>query len=162
MHYFYDGLRSTIVHQLKMYHQKNPNNIHVSNNETSQKFFGARIQFLDGYKSLSIRLPSLSASESKQVIDSIGTIAGPLRSGGQSIETIGPTLGVQLLQTTLKSLFVAFFCVAIYISIRFDRRFSFFALLAFPSWLPTLPSCHLTAINIIEILARTSTCQRNS
>ncbi len=106
------------------------NNISISQNESSQKFFGARVQFLDEYNSLSIRVPSLSASESKNLIQSLVNIAGPFKSGGQYIETIGPTLGAQLLKTTLISLFAAFSCVAFYISIRFDKKFSFLAILA--------------------------------
>ncbi len=106
------------------------NKINFSEKEAKQKNISARVQFLDGYKSLLIRMPSLSASESKKVVDSMVNIAGPFEEGGQSIETIGPTLGAKLLKTTLISLLVAFSCVAIYISIRFDRRFSFFALLA--------------------------------
>ncbi|KGG15082.1 MULTISPECIES: protein translocase subunit SecF [unclassified Prochlorococcus] len=101
-----------------------------SNNDSSKKFLGARIQFLDEYKSLSVRLPSLSASESKSVIESISNVAGPFVIEGQSVETIGPALGAKLLKTTLVSLLAAFSCVALYISLRFDRRFSFFALLA--------------------------------
>ncbi len=106
------------------------NKINLSNNESSQKLFGARVQLLDEYKSLSIRVPSLSATESKNVIQSLENIVGPLKSGGQYVETIGPTLGAQLLKTTLISLLAAFSCVALYISIRFDKKFSFYALLA--------------------------------
>ncbi len=105
-------------------------NLSLSKNELSQKFFGARVQLLDDYNSLSIRVPFLSASESKVVIESIENVAGPFKAGGQYIENIGPTLGPQLLKTTLISLFAAFACVAFYISIRFDKKFSFYALLA--------------------------------
>ncbi|WP_269623127.1 protein translocase subunit SecF [Prochlorococcus marinus] len=95
-----------------------------------QKLDGARIQFLDGYKSLLIRTPTLSAFESKKVIDSVVNIAGPFDEGGQSIETIGPTLGKKLLRTSLISLLVAFLLISTYISIRFDRKYAFLALLA--------------------------------
>ncbi len=105
-------------------------NIDFSNKETNQKMASARVQFLDGYKSILIRVPSIAASESKAIVESIVNDIGPFEDGGLSIETIGPTLGSKLLKTTLVSLLVAFSCVAIYISIRFDRKFSFFALLA--------------------------------
>ena len=75
-------------------------------------------------------MPALSASESENVIDALVNIAGPFEPGGQSVETIGPTLGAKLLRTTLISLLAAFAGVAIYISIRFDKEFSFYALLA--------------------------------
>ncbi len=106
------------------------NEINFSKKETKQKIYSSRIQFLDGYKSVLIRMPTLSALESKKVVESMIDVAGPFEEGGQSIETIGPTLGVKLLKTTLTSLLVAFSCVAIYISVRFDRKFSLYAILA--------------------------------
>ena len=106
------------------------NNIEFLDKETNQKMLSARIQLLDGYKSILIRVPTISALESETIVDSIVNVVGPAENGGLSIETIGPTLGAQLLKTTFVSLLVAFSCVAIYISVRFDRKFSFFALLA--------------------------------
>ncbi len=102
----------------------------LEENKNPKKVSEARIQLLDGYKSLLIRLPAISPSESQSVIDSIENVAGPFDPSGKSIETIGPTLGLELLKTTLFSLLVAFSGVAIYISIRFDKEFSFYALLA--------------------------------
>ena len=106
------------------------NNISFSDKQQARKIAAAKVQFLDEYKSLLIRLPSLSPSVSQTVIKSIKNIAGPYEIDGQSIETIGPTLGSELLRTSLKSLFIAFIGVALYISIRFDRRLSVYALLA--------------------------------
>ena len=106
------------------------NNISFSDKQQGRKIAAAKVQFLDEYKSLLIRLPSLSPSVSQTVIKSIKNIAGPYEIDGQSIETIGPTLGSELLRTSLKSLFIAFIGVALYISIRFDRRLSVYALLA--------------------------------
>ena len=59
------------------------------------------MQFLDGEKSLLLRLPALSSTESDMVLKSMINIVGPVELGGQSIEIIGPTLGAQLLRTTL-------------------------------------------------------------
>ncbi len=106
------------------------NNINFADKETNQKMLSSRIQLLDGYKSILIRVPSISALESKTIVKSMVNVIGPFEDGGLSIETIGPTLGEKLLKTTLLSLLVAFSCVAIYISIRFDRKFSLLALLA--------------------------------
>ena len=89
-----------------------------------------QIKFLDGYKSLVLRLPFLSASQGQSVIEAVTPIAGPFESGGLSVETIGPSLGAQLLKSSLVSLIVAFTGIAIYISFRFDRRFASLALLA--------------------------------
>ncbi len=106
------------------------NDIELPNTQNSKKLFGARVQFLDGDKSLLLRLPALLSTESDLVLQAMIDIVGPVESGGQSIETIGPTLGAQLLRTTLISLLVAFSGVAIYISFRFDRKFSLYALFA--------------------------------
>jgi len=90
----------------------------------------ARIQLLDSGKSLVARLPFLSASQAKQVTSVLSSIAGPFEKGGESIDTIGPSLGKQLLRSSIISLLVAFAGISIYISIRYDRRYAFLALLA--------------------------------
>ncbi len=91
---------------------------------------GARVQLLDRGKSLVLRLPFLSASQSKEVITAVSLIAGPFQNGGQSIDTIGPSLGGQLLKSSLISLLVAFTGIAFYISVRYDKRFALLALTA--------------------------------
>ena len=50
--------------------------------------------------------------------------------GGQSVDTIGPSLGGQLLRSSLISLLVAFAGIALYISIRYDGRYAVLALVA--------------------------------
>ncbi len=90
----------------------------------------SRIQSLDSSKTLLIRLPFLSASQAQDVIKNLEPIVGPFELGTQSIDTIGPSLGSQLLRSSLVSLLAAFLCIAIYISYRFDRRFSFLAIIA--------------------------------
>ncbi len=90
----------------------------------------ARVQSLDGYKSILVRLPFLTASQAKTLVNALEPLVGPLDSGGQSVDTIGPTLGAQLLKSSLLSLLVAFAGIALYISYRFDRVFAFLALVA--------------------------------
>ncbi len=97
---------------------------------TSITTSNTKIQLLDNSKSLVIRLPFLTSSQSKLVLDSMASEVGPLEAGGASIDTIGPSLGARLLKSSLISLLVAFSCIAIYISIRFDRKYAFLALLA--------------------------------
>ena len=46
------------------------------------------------------------------------------------MEIIGPSLGKQLLKSSLISLLFAFFGIALYINFRYDRRYSFLALFA--------------------------------
>ncbi len=54
---------------------------------------GSRVQLLDRGKSIVLRLPFLSASQSKDVIEAVSLVAGPFLKGGQSVATIGPSLG---------------------------------------------------------------------
>ena len=90
----------------------------------------ARVQLLDGAQSLVLRLPTLSAPQSQAVIEAITPVAGPFLPQGQSVDTIGPSLGSQLLTSSLISLLVAFAAIAIYISVRYDGRYAVLALLA--------------------------------
>ena len=89
-----------------------------------------RVQLLDAGQSLLLRLPTLSAAQGQAVIQAVEPVAGPFRDGGQSVDTIGPSLGRQLLQSSLVSLLVAFAGIAVYISFRYDRRYAFLALVA--------------------------------
>ena len=90
----------------------------------------ARVQLLDRGQSVVLRLPALTASQGQAVVQALEPVAGPFVAGGQSVDTIGPSLGVQLLRSSLISLLVAFTGIAIYITIRYDRRFAFLALVA--------------------------------
>ena len=89
-----------------------------------------RVQLLDAGQSLVLRLPTLSAAQGQTVIQAVEPVAGPFKDGGQSVDTIGPSLGRQLLQSSLVSLLVAFAGIAVYISFRYDRRYAFLALVA--------------------------------
>ena len=89
-----------------------------------------RVQLLDAGQSLLLRLPTLSAAQGQAVIQAVEPVAGPFKDGGQSVDTIEPSLGRQLLQSSLVSLLVAFAGIAVYISFRYDRRYAFLALVA--------------------------------
>ena len=102
----------------------------VDKNSPSPNLSGSKVQFLDDSKSLLLRLPFLSAKQGKKVIEAMDPLVGPFETGGQSIDTIGPTLGSQLLKSSLISLFVALIGIASYISIRFDKKFAVLALIA--------------------------------
>lgn len=94
------------------------------------KLSATRVQLLDGGESLVLRLPTLSAAQGQGVITGLAEVAGPFVDGGQSVDTIGPSLGSQLLRSSLVSLLVAFAGIAAYITIRYDGRFAFLALVA--------------------------------
>ena len=89
-----------------------------------------RVQLLDGGQSLSLRLPTLTAGQGQAVIRGVEPLAGPFIEGGQAVDTIGPSLGGQLLRSSLISLLVAFSGIAVYISFRYDRRYALLALVA--------------------------------
>ena len=89
-----------------------------------------RVQLLDGGESLLLRLPTLSAAQGQTLIAAVEPLAGPFVAGGQAVDTIGPSLGRQLLRTTLISLLAAFAGIAVYISFRYDGRYAVLALVA--------------------------------
>ena len=96
--------------------------------EQAPSLSSAKVQQLDGGQTLVIRLPVLAADQSQAVIAGIDRLAGPLKTTGISVNTIGPTLGSQLLQGSLVSLLVSFAAIALYITFRYDRVFAFLAI----------------------------------
>ncbi len=97
---------------------------------TSPNLARSQIQLLDNSKLISIRLPFLSASQSESVVAEVKKSFGPFINENTSVEIIGPSLGKQLLKSSLISLFFAFIGIALYINFRYDRRYSFLALFA--------------------------------
>jgi len=97
--------------------------------EPAPTLAGAAVQLLDGGRSLVLRLPSLSPVQAETLLKSLNTQIGNTVAGGLSIETIGPTLGSQLLRASLVSLLVSFVGISIYISFRYDRLYALLALL---------------------------------
>ncbi len=119
------------------------NTIEISNNivalknkdknfssENSPNLTRSQIQLLDNSKLISIRLPFLSAPQSDAVVSEVKNSFGPFINENTSVQIIGPSLGKQLLTSSLISLSVAFLGIALYINFRYDRRYSFLALLA--------------------------------
>ncbi len=107
---------------------KNQDKNFSSNN--SPNLNRSQIQLLDNSKSISIRLPFLSAAQSESVVSEVNKSFGPFINENTSVEIIGPSLGKQLLKSSLISLFFAFLGIALYINFRYDRRYSFLALFA--------------------------------
>jgi preprotein translocase subunit SecF len=87
------------------------------------------VQVLDKGASLMLRLPALSPDQSAAVIASIEKAYGPLKSAGTSVDTIGPTLGDQLLRGSILSLLVSFAAISAYITFMYSGVFAFLALL---------------------------------
>jgi preprotein translocase subunit SecF len=89
----------------------------------------AGVQLLDQGRTVLLRLPSLSPEQSQAVLEGLKPTLGALEPGGVSIDTIGPTLGGQLLRSSLVSLLVSFVGISLYISFRYDRIYAVLALL---------------------------------
>ena len=87
------------------------------------------VQVLDQGQSLVLRLPTLAPAQGTAVVTDLNALVGPLQDSGTGVDTIGPTLGAQLLQNSVVSLGVSFAAIAVYIAFRYDRVFSFLALL---------------------------------
>ena len=98
--------------------------------KSSPNLTSSQIQLLDNSKLVSIRLPFLSANQSEVVVDEVKKSFGPFINENTSVEIIGPSLGKQLLKSSLISLSFAFIGIALYINFRYDRRYSFLALFA--------------------------------
>jgi preprotein translocase subunit SecF len=87
------------------------------------------VQVLDQGRSLVLRLPDLNPEQAAVVVAEVQVAAGPLKASATSVNTIGPTLGDQLLKGSLISLLVSFAAIAAYITVRYDRIFAGLALL---------------------------------
>jgi preprotein translocase subunit SecF len=89
---------------------------------------GVNAQVLDEGAQVVLRLPTLSAAQGQALVTALQPVVGETTTGGLSIETIGPTLGSQLLRSSLISLLVSFVGIAFYITIRYDRVYAVLAL----------------------------------
>jgi preprotein translocase subunit SecF len=90
---------------------------------------GVSAQLLDEGSLVVLRLPTLSPAQGQALVEELQPVVGATESGGLSIETIGPSLGSQLLRSSLISLLVSFVGIALYISFRYDRVYAALALL---------------------------------
>ena len=121
-----------------------------------------KLQFQNNNKLISIRTPFLSIEESNNLINNIGNIIGPLNYESKDSRLIGPKLGKRLLTNCLISLLVSLFAISIYITIRFDRKYALYALLALFhdllivfgifSWLGILLSVEVNSLFAVSLL----------
>jgi len=96
---------------------------------TPPNLSAAGVQVLDQGRSLMLRLPDLNPDQARAVVAAVQQQVGALNPAATSVNTIGPTLGDQLLKGSLISLLVSFAAIAVYISFRYDRLFAALALL---------------------------------
>ena len=89
-----------------------------------------RFQIQNNNSLISIRTPFLSIDTSEKLINDINKIAGPINFDSKISRSIGPKLGRDLLINGGLSLLVSLIAISLYISVRFDKRFSLLALSA--------------------------------
>ncbi len=89
-----------------------------------------KLQFQNNNKLISIRTPYLNIDESNNLITNLNNIIGPLNYESKDSRLIGPKLGKRLLTNCVTSLLVSLFAISLYITIRFDKKYAFIALLA--------------------------------
>jgi len=121
-----------------------------------------KLQFQNNNKLISIRTPYLSIEESNKLITNLDEIVGPLNYETKDSRLIGPKLGKRLLTNCITSLLVSLFAISLYITIRFDKKYAFFALLALFhdllivfgifSWLGIILSVEVNSLFAVSLL----------
>jgi len=121
-----------------------------------------KLQFQNSNKLISIRTPYLSIEESNNLISNLDNIVGPLNYESKASRLIGPKLGKRLLINCVTSLLVSLFAISLYITIRFDKKYALFALLALFhdllivfgifSWLGIILSVEVNSLFAVSLL----------
>ncbi len=121
-----------------------------------------KLQFQNNNKLISIRTPYLSIEESNSLISNLDNIVGPLNYESKDSRLIGPKLGKRLLTNCVTSLLVSLFAISLYITIRFDKKYALFALLALFhdllivfgifSWLGIILSVEVNSLFAVSLL----------
>ncbi len=121
-----------------------------------------KLQFQNNNQLISIRTPYLSIEESNNLISNLENIIGPLNYESKDSRLIGPKLGKRLLTNSVTSLLVSLFAISLYITIRFDKKYALFALLALFhdllivfgifSWLGIILSVEVNSLFAVSLL----------
>ena len=121
-----------------------------------------RFQIQNNNSLISIRTPFLSIDSSEKLINDINKIAGPINFDSKISRSIGPKLGRDLLINGGISLLVSLIAISLYISIRFDKKFSLLALSALFhdlfivfgifSWLGIISSVEVNSLFAVALL----------
>jgi len=99
-------------------------------NQENNLINNIRFQIQNNNSLISIRTPFLSIDSTEKLINDINKIVGPINFDSKISRSIGPKLGRDLLMNGGISLLVSLIAISFYISIRFDKKFSFLALFA--------------------------------
>lgn len=96
---------------------------------TDQGLVGSSIQVVDQH-ALSIRTTTLDVDQRTQLQAALNERVGIFDPQQTQIDTVGPTIGRQLLSSGLLALIVSFVGITIYLSLRFQLDYAVFALVA--------------------------------
>ncbi len=97
----------------------------------AQGLGGSSIQVLGAeQQAVSIRTPPLDVDARTQLNTDLTQTLGAFDPNKTQIDTVGPTLGRQLLITGLLALLVAFAGIILYLSVRFQLDYALFAIVA--------------------------------
>ena len=129
----------------------------------NKNFFNSvKLQFQNNNKLISIRTPYLSIEESNKLIKNLEAIIGPLNYESKNSRLIGPKLGKRLLTNCFSSLLVSLVAISLYISIRFDKKYALYALIALFhdlfivfgifSWLGIILSVEVNSLFAVSLL----------
>ena len=121
-----------------------------------------KLQFQNNNKLVSIRTSYFNIEESDNLISKLENIIGPFNYESKDSRQIGPKLGKRLLINCIKSLLVSLVAISLYITIRFDKKYAFYALLALFhdlfivfgifSWLGILLSVEVNSLFAVSLL----------
>ncbi len=120
-----------------------------------------RLQIQNDNKIISLKVPFLNVEQTANLIKNLDKVL-PLNSETQDSRSIGPLLGKTLLIKGARSLLVALVAIAIYISIRFDKKYALLALFALFhdllivfgifSWLGIILSVQVNSLFAVSLL----------
>jgi preprotein translocase subunit SecF len=89
------------------------------------------IQILGNQKQiLSIRTKNLNVDERTQLQNNLSEKVGAFDPKTTQIDTVGPTIGKELFVSGMLALIVSFFGIIVYLSVRFQFDYAFFAIVA--------------------------------
>jgi preprotein translocase subunit SecF len=95
----------------------------------SENLASSGIQILDKY-GVTIRTQALKVEQRTRIVDKLTQALGQFNPAKTQIDTVGPTLGRQLLSSALLALLLSFAGIAIYLSFRFQLDFAVLAVVA--------------------------------
>ncbi len=95
----------------------------------AQNIGDSSIQVIDQY-GLSIRSKSLEPEQRQKLQDQLSEKIGKFDAQKTQIDSVGPTVGKELLNSGIIALIVAFFGIVVYLSLRFQLDYAVFAVIA--------------------------------